>query len=102
MRPYTLQVLDEFYENLKAVGVSAATGAGMEELFTAVDECREEYNQTYKKELEQRAKVGPPPLLSPSHSHRKPSRAIPTLERKPRVVPLTFKSKATLAEEADR
>jgi len=56
-----LQVLDEFYENLKAVGVSAATGAGMEELFTAVDECREEYNQTYKKELEQRAKVYPPP-----------------------------------------
>ena len=45
---------------MTAVGVSAATGEGMAGLFDAVDECREEYKQTYKKELEQRAKVVSP------------------------------------------
>lgn len=38
--------LDEFYQNLKVCGVSAATGQGMDELFKLVDECRIEY-ETY-------------------------------------------------------
>jgi translation initiation factor IF-2 len=32
-------VLEEFYQNLRSVGVSAVTGEGMDELLTAVDEC---------------------------------------------------------------
>ena len=42
---------------MRAVGVSASTGLGMPELFTAVDECREEYYQFYHKELQERAQV---------------------------------------------
>ncbi|KAG0664796.1 hypothetical protein C6P46_000933 [Rhodotorula mucilaginosa] len=45
-------VLDEFYKHLRAVGVSAMTGEGMEELFDAVREAREEYETDYKPELE--------------------------------------------------
>ncbi|POY73875.1 hypothetical protein BMF94_3045 [Rhodotorula taiwanensis] len=45
-------VLDEFYKHLRAVGVSAMTGEGMEELFDAVQEAREEYEKDYKPELE--------------------------------------------------
>ncbi|GAA5877025.1 hypothetical protein JCM8547_007495 [Rhodosporidiobolus lusitaniae] len=44
-------VLDEFYKHLRAVGVSAMTGEGMEELFDAVREAREEYEKDYKPEL---------------------------------------------------
>ncbi|CAM0140759.1 hypothetical protein VKS41_008029 [Umbelopsis sp. WA50703] len=45
-------VLDEFYSHLKVVGVSAVTGEGMEEFFTAVDEATEEYEKEYKPEIE--------------------------------------------------
>ncbi|BGO96834.1 XPA-binding protein 1 [Rhodotorula toruloides ATCC 204091] len=45
-------VLDEFYKHLRAVGVSAMTGEGMDELFDAVREAREEYEKDYKPELE--------------------------------------------------
>ncbi|EIM24214.1 hypothetical protein WALSEDRAFT_42429 [Wallemia mellicola CBS 633.66] len=45
-------VLEEFYSNIKTVGISAMTGAGMQEFFEAVDECREEYYKDYKPELE--------------------------------------------------
>ncbi|GAA5994688.1 GTPase NPA3 [Rhodotorula paludigena] len=45
-------VLDEFYKHLRAVGVSAMTGEGMDELFDAVQEAREEYERDYKPELE--------------------------------------------------
>ncbi|KAJ8296767.1 GPN-loop GTPase 1 [Rhodotorula toruloides] len=45
-------VLDEFYKHLRAVGVSAMTGKGMDELFDAVREAREEYETDYKPELE--------------------------------------------------
>ncbi|GAA5896883.1 GTPase NPA3 [Sporobolomyces salmoneus] len=45
-------VLDEFYKHLRAVGVSAMTGDGMEELFEAVREAREEFETDYKPQLE--------------------------------------------------
>lgn len=41
-------VLDEFYRNMPAVGVSAITGAGMKEFFKAVDDSAEEYMNTYR------------------------------------------------------
>lgn len=37
--------LDEFYQNLKVCGVSAATGEGVEELYIAVEEARIEYEK---------------------------------------------------------
>ncbi|KAF9202323.1 hypothetical protein BGZ49_007498 [Haplosporangium sp. Z 27] len=45
-------VLDEFYSHLKVVGVSAVTGAGMDDFLKAVDEAVVEYDQEYKPELE--------------------------------------------------
>ncbi|KAL8593557.1 GPN-loop GTPase 1 [Nucella lapillus] len=41
-------VLDEFYTNLRCVGVSAVTGEGMEELLQKVDDAAEEYEQQYR------------------------------------------------------
>ena len=40
--------LDEFYGQLKAVGVSAMTGEGVDNFISAVREGREEYNKEYK------------------------------------------------------
>ncbi|KAF8646014.1 hypothetical protein AX16_007439 [Volvariella volvacea WC 439] len=45
-------VLDEFYKNLKAVGVSSVTGAGVKEFFDAVDASREEYEKEYLPDLQ--------------------------------------------------
>ncbi|KAJ3035190.1 hypothetical protein HDV00_004259 [Rhizophlyctis rosea] len=45
-------VLEEFYKHLRVVGVSAMTGAGMEELFAAVGEAVGEYHSEYKPEIE--------------------------------------------------
>ncbi|KAF9434560.1 hypothetical protein BGZ76_007805 [Entomortierella beljakovae] len=45
-------VLDEFYSHLKVVGVSAITGAGMDDFLNAVDEAVVEYNDVYKPELD--------------------------------------------------
>eukprot|EP00246_Nothoceros_aenigmaticus_P008386 TRINITY_DN23028_c0_g1_i1.p1 TRINITY_DN23028_c0_g1~~TRINITY_DN23028_c0_g1_i1.p1 ORF type:complete len:374 (+),score=112.45 TRINITY_DN23028_c0_g1_i1:101-1222(+) len=49
-------VLDEFYRNLRNVGVSAVTGEGMEDFFEAVDASATEYLESYKVELDQKLK----------------------------------------------
>ncbi|XP_064490259.1 GPN-loop GTPase 1-like [Ornithodoros turicata] len=45
-------VLDEFYQHLNVVGVSAVTGQGVAEFFAAVRKAKEEYIQDYKPEYE--------------------------------------------------
>lgn len=44
--------LDEFYNNLKACGVSAKTGAGLVRFYELVGEAVEEYKKDYKMEYE--------------------------------------------------
>ncbi|KAG5645314.1 hypothetical protein DXG03_006503 [Asterophora parasitica] len=44
-------VLDEFYKNLKAVGVSSMTGDGIKEFFEAVQGSRMEYENEYLPDL---------------------------------------------------
>jgi Conserved hypothetical ATP binding protein len=51
-------VLDEFYANMRSVGVSAVTGEGMGEFFDAIGACAAEYDRFYKPELERRHQVG--------------------------------------------
>ncbi|KIY67748.1 hypothetical protein CYLTODRAFT_422268 [Cylindrobasidium torrendii FP15055 ss-10] len=45
-------VLDEFYQNLTAVGVSSMTGDGVKEFFEAVEASRAEYEKDYLPELQ--------------------------------------------------
>eukprot|EP00879_Flechtneria_rotunda_P007023 GHRR01007373.1.p1 GENE.GHRR01007373.1~~GHRR01007373.1.p1 ORF type:complete len:289 (+),score=101.14 GHRR01007373.1:624-1490(+) len=49
-------VLDEFYSDIRNVGVSALTGEGMDSLFKAIDACAQEYQQFYVPEIEARQK----------------------------------------------
>ncbi|KAL7872715.1 hypothetical protein AOLI_G00117860 [Acnodon oligacanthus] len=45
-------VLDEFYTNLRVVGVSAVTGSGLDELFVHVADAAKEYEAEYRPEYE--------------------------------------------------
>lgn len=45
-------VLEEFYNSLRVVGVSAFTGEGMPEFFDAVKEATKEYESDYKPAFE--------------------------------------------------
>ncbi|KAI4378969.1 hypothetical protein MLD38_016382 [Melastoma candidum] len=47
-------VLEEFYNNLRSVGVSAVTGMGMQDFLQAIETSAEEYMENYKAELDKR------------------------------------------------
>jgi translation initiation factor IF-2 len=44
-------VLEEFYKNIDAVGVSAMTGEGLDKLMTATEKSRQEYYDVFYQEF---------------------------------------------------
>lgn len=47
-------VMDEFYRNIRTVSVSAVTGHGLDEFFTKIDDCADEYRNDYVPFIEAR------------------------------------------------
>ncbi|CEO98436.1 GPN-loop GTPase [Plasmodiophora brassicae] len=47
-------VMEEFYKNIRTVGVSSVTGEGVDEFFAKLDACAEEYAQEYLPFLQER------------------------------------------------
>ena len=45
-------MLEEFYNNLKCVGMSAVTGAGLSDFFNSINDATIDYNINYKADLE--------------------------------------------------
>lgn len=50
-------VLEEFYQNIRTVSVSAFTGEGIDEFMTALDDAVKEYHQDFLPDLQQRMKA---------------------------------------------
>ena len=59
------KVLEEFYCNLKTVGVSAVTGENIDDFFTTVQACAEEYLNFYKPEMDRKLQVHLIPAMHP-------------------------------------
>lgn len=53
MRSLSL-VLDEFYKNLRSVGVSAVSGVGMDAFFKAIEASSNDYMDNYRSDLDKR------------------------------------------------